>query len=314
MSAQPCCIPRATRGGAWPRSSSRSSLARPAEPTIRDLKNIYRRHIAAWWKVDSEDTPLEDTARREPWEEIGVSRDRNKVLLSCILEPTSIPAAELVTSQIVVLVHLDKTLRILFHGDVYNFQACLIATPLLPCGPDASLREQRAARPLTLLPSSLTSMAVLVDVVGSEGHGLTLGPAIAGAGDERQQPANTDVDLRADGVGEASHCILAGFFQVPAGPRPCFHARSTSIAVGGLISVEPHFASRRGQTGVSSSNVAYLLYSAQLKSLAFPYLLRLPAPFTPTTEYHGSSSVVLRARKECSAAIVLGTSGLLKLT
>ncbi|KAJ3574685.1 hypothetical protein NP233_g1586 [Leucocoprinus birnbaumii] len=65
-------------------------------------------------KVDPEDKNIEDTARREAFEEIGLSRDRRKVPLLCILEPFL--AAELVVTPVVVLI-LDNTLRPILNTD-----------------------------------------------------------------------------------------------------------------------------------------------------------------------------------------------------
>ncbi|TEB32161.1 hypothetical protein FA13DRAFT_1754580 [Coprinellus micaceus] len=58
-------------------------------------------------RVDPEDKSIEDTARREAFEEIGLPRDNLKVPLLCVLEPFL--AAELIVTPVVVLI-LDKTL------------------------------------------------------------------------------------------------------------------------------------------------------------------------------------------------------------
>ncbi|KAJ3783330.1 NUDIX hydrolase domain-like protein [Lentinula aff. detonsa] len=60
-------------------------------------------------KMDPEDKSIEDTARREAFEEIGLPPDRNKVPLLCILEPFYVEKQLLVT-PVVVLV-LDNTLQ-----------------------------------------------------------------------------------------------------------------------------------------------------------------------------------------------------------
>ncbi|CAA7259409.1 unnamed protein product [Cyclocybe aegerita] len=65
-------------------------------------------------KMDPEDRNLEDTARREAFEEIGLPRDRSKVPLLCILEPFL--AAELIVTPVVVLI-LDNTLRPILNSD-----------------------------------------------------------------------------------------------------------------------------------------------------------------------------------------------------
>lgn len=64
-------------------------------------------------KVDPEDKSLEDTARREAFEEIGLPRDKIRVPLLCILEPFL--AQELIVTPVVVLV-LDKTLTPLLNS------------------------------------------------------------------------------------------------------------------------------------------------------------------------------------------------------
>lgn len=65
-------------------------------------------------KVDPGDRNIEDTARREAYEEIGLPKDRQKVPLLCILEPFL--AAELVVTPVVVLI-LDNTLRPILNTD-----------------------------------------------------------------------------------------------------------------------------------------------------------------------------------------------------
>lgn len=58
--------------------------------------------------MDLTDESLEDAARREAFEEIGLPRDRTKVPLLCVLEPFL--AAELIVTPVVVLI-LDNTLQ-----------------------------------------------------------------------------------------------------------------------------------------------------------------------------------------------------------
>ncbi|KAF8076966.1 NUDIX hydrolase domain-like protein [Lyophyllum atratum] len=60
-------------------------------------------------KADPEDGTVEDTARREAFEEIGLPRDRRKVPLLCILEPFVAGNATIVTPVVVLI--LDNTLR-----------------------------------------------------------------------------------------------------------------------------------------------------------------------------------------------------------
>ncbi|KIM77283.1 hypothetical protein PILCRDRAFT_24230, partial [Piloderma croceum F 1598] len=59
-------------------------------------------------KVDPEDRTIEDTARREAFEEIGLTRDKKKVPLLCILEPY-LSGNELIVTPVVVLI-LDNSL------------------------------------------------------------------------------------------------------------------------------------------------------------------------------------------------------------
>ncbi|KAJ7749785.1 NUDIX hydrolase domain-like protein [Mycena maculata] len=60
-------------------------------------------------KVDPEDRTIEDTARREAYEEIGLPRDKSKVPLLCVLEPF-LASNGLIVTPVVVLI-LDNTLR-----------------------------------------------------------------------------------------------------------------------------------------------------------------------------------------------------------
>ncbi|KAI5116234.1 hypothetical protein M0805_003296 [Coniferiporia weirii] len=60
-------------------------------------------------KVEEADRTIEDTARREAFEEIGLSQDKEKVPLLCILEPF-LAGNQLIVTPVVVLI-LDKTLR-----------------------------------------------------------------------------------------------------------------------------------------------------------------------------------------------------------
>ncbi|KAJ3903116.1 NUDIX hydrolase domain-like protein [Lentinula edodes] len=60
-------------------------------------------------KMDPEDKTIEDTARREAFEEIGLPPDQRKVPLLCVLEPFYV-AKELLVTPVVVLI-LDNTLQ-----------------------------------------------------------------------------------------------------------------------------------------------------------------------------------------------------------
>ncbi|KAJ6537858.1 NUDIX hydrolase domain-like protein [Mycena capillaripes] len=60
-------------------------------------------------KVDPEDRTIEETARREAFEEIGLPPDKLKVPLLCILEPF-LASNHLIVTPVVVLI-LDNTLR-----------------------------------------------------------------------------------------------------------------------------------------------------------------------------------------------------------
>ncbi|KLO08645.1 hypothetical protein SCHPADRAFT_944291 [Schizopora paradoxa] len=65
-------------------------------------------------KVEEKDRSIEDTARREAFEEIGLPLDKRKVPLLCILEPFLIGNASVVTPVVVLI--LDPTLRPVLNG------------------------------------------------------------------------------------------------------------------------------------------------------------------------------------------------------
>ncbi|KAJ6496210.1 NUDIX hydrolase domain-like protein [Mycena sanguinolenta] len=60
-------------------------------------------------KVDPEDRTIEDTARREAFEEIGLPRNKLQVPLLCVLEPF-LSSNDLIVTPVVVLI-LDNTLQ-----------------------------------------------------------------------------------------------------------------------------------------------------------------------------------------------------------
>ncbi|KAG2116778.1 NUDIX hydrolase domain-like protein [Suillus clintonianus] len=60
-------------------------------------------------KVDPEDITIEDTARREAFEEIGLAPDRERVPLLCVMEPY-LAGNKMVVTPVVVLI-LDKTMQ-----------------------------------------------------------------------------------------------------------------------------------------------------------------------------------------------------------
>lgn len=60
-------------------------------------------------KVDREDATIEDAARREAYEEIGLPRDKQKIPLLCVLDPFLAGNETLVTPVVVLI--LDNTVR-----------------------------------------------------------------------------------------------------------------------------------------------------------------------------------------------------------
>ncbi|KAI0002901.1 NUDIX hydrolase domain-like protein, partial [Russula compacta] len=60
-------------------------------------------------RIDDEDKTIEDTARREAFEEIGLPQDKDKLPLLCILDPF-IAGNEVLVTPVVVLI-LDNTLK-----------------------------------------------------------------------------------------------------------------------------------------------------------------------------------------------------------
>ncbi|KAJ7193660.1 NUDIX hydrolase domain-like protein [Mycena pura] len=91
-------------------------------------------------KVEPKDRTIEDTARREAFEEIGLTRNKLKVPLLCILDPF-MASNNLVVTPVVVLI-LDNTLRpILNTAEVaelfsHPLAAFLSSTPPFPAEPE----------------------------------------------------------------------------------------------------------------------------------------------------------------------------------
>ncbi|THU78981.1 hypothetical protein K435DRAFT_832182 [Dendrothele bispora CBS 962.96] len=91
-------------------------------------------------KMDPEDRTIEDTARREAFEEIGLPVDKKKAPLLCIFEPFWVEK-QLVVTPVVVLI-LDTSLRpILNHSEVaslfsHPLASFLSSTPPFPKEPE----------------------------------------------------------------------------------------------------------------------------------------------------------------------------------
>ncbi|KAJ7731704.1 NUDIX hydrolase domain-like protein [Mycena maculata] len=135
----------------YPRSRSAAVLVALFVGRLGDLYVLLNRRSATLrsyagdtslpgGKVDPEDRTIEDTARREAFEEIGLPRDKLKVPLLCILEPF-LASNQLIVTPVVVLI-LDNTLRpILNTAEVaslfsHPLVSFLSSTPPFPTEPE----------------------------------------------------------------------------------------------------------------------------------------------------------------------------------
>ncbi|KAI0043466.1 hypothetical protein FA95DRAFT_1563263 [Auriscalpium vulgare] len=111
---------RTPRVPPWPRAQSAAVLVALFVGRHGDLYVLLSRRAATLrtyagdtalpgGKVDPQDRTIEDTARREAFEEIGLPRDKHKVPLLCVLEPF-LAGNQLLVTPVVVLI-LDNTLR-----------------------------------------------------------------------------------------------------------------------------------------------------------------------------------------------------------
>ncbi|KAF7341252.1 Nudix hydrolase 15, mitochondrial [Mycena venus] len=73
-------------------------------------------------KVDPEDRTIEDTARREAFEEIGLPHNKLKVPLLCVLSPF-LATNQLIVTPVVVLI-LDNTLRLHLYSHTLSHPSC----------------------------------------------------------------------------------------------------------------------------------------------------------------------------------------------
>ncbi|KAH7905894.1 hypothetical protein BJ138DRAFT_704756 [Hygrophoropsis aurantiaca] len=112
-------------------------------------------------KVDPQDLTIEDTARREAFEEIGLPQDRTRVPLLCIMEPF-LAGNMMVVTPVVVLI-LDKTLQPnLNEAEVTSIFAHPLASFLSETPPSAPERAPtRSYHTFTDVPSRWSEGAVV---------------------------------------------------------------------------------------------------------------------------------------------------------
>ncbi|TFY77616.1 hypothetical protein EWM64_g6393, partial [Hericium alpestre] len=109
------CPPRAISALPYPRAHRAAVLValfvgRQGDLRAETLRSYAGDTALPGGRVDPSDVTLEDAARREAFEEIGLPIDKNKVPLLCVLEPFIAGAATLVTPVVVLI--LDPTLRV----------------------------------------------------------------------------------------------------------------------------------------------------------------------------------------------------------
>ncbi|KAJ7193650.1 NUDIX hydrolase domain-like protein [Mycena pura] len=101
-------------------------------------------------KVEPKDRTIEDTARREAFEEIGLTRNKLKVPLLCVLDPF-MASNNLVVTPVVVLI-LDNTLRPILNtaevAELFSHPLAAFFDWTYP-GPNGLPRTARAHRFLT---------------------------------------------------------------------------------------------------------------------------------------------------------------------
>ncbi|KZW03406.1 hypothetical protein EXIGLDRAFT_721664 [Exidia glandulosa HHB12029] len=164
-------------------------------------------------KVEPRDRSLEDTARREAFEEIGLPRDKLRVPLLCTLEPF-LARNKLVVTPVVVLI-TDQTLRpILNDSEVktlfsHPLAAFLSEEPPYPLPATSSSPEDPLGHPERVHdPSSESS---LISELTSEVNVETRDGLDAPRENEETPPYHTFRDI--DGVGGSRmrmHSFLTG--------------------------------------------------------------------------------------------------------
>ncbi|KJA17714.1 hypothetical protein HYPSUDRAFT_90506 [Hypholoma sublateritium FD-334 SS-4] len=126
-------------------------------------------------KADTEDRSIEDTARREAFEEIGLPKDRTKVPLLCILEPFL--AAELIVTPVVVLI-LDNTLRPILNADEvaslfsHPLVSFLSSNPPFPSEPDTLEVPYHTSYEITGHERTISTFRVHQFLTGREAGGI----------------------------------------------------------------------------------------------------------------------------------------------